>query len=444
MFARAARGSVASSRVLSRHALRNGAKPSLPASSLATTATTQAALPDGCRHLRRSSSSFSSSPSRSSRQTISHQRVLTIFEDEAEHAASEPEHVPGTKIALLRTVADIRKWTSQRPPRGDQDQGIALVPTMGALHEGHTNLMLDAAKRGHDRIVVSIYLNPAQFGASEDLDSYPKTWDGDCDILRGLLPELERARSAASADAPKHDLELAVFAPTTREMFPSGYPGQDVDSKGSFVTITPVGEVLEGRARPTFFRGVATVCMKLFNIVLPSRAFFGQKDVQQTVVLRRMVRDFHLPLDLVVVPTARDPQDGLALSSRNVYLGTRRRRVAPVLVSALRAAERAYLEDGAVEAAEILPAALRVVLDTLDAQRQLPPSEGVLFQLDYVSLADPDTMEEIDEIDPARGAILSGAIKMLPVYESKEGEDLGYSGGPPVRLIDNIILPPRK
>lgn len=371
------------------------------------------------------------------RKLIPRERVLTIFEDEAEHTTSPPEHIPGTNITVLRTVADVRRWTSLHRPSGDQDQGVALVPTMGALHEGHTSLMLEAARRGHRRIVVSIYVNPAQFGAAEDLDSYPKTWDGDCAVLRALVPELERAAQEETA------LDLAVFAPTTPEMYPSGFPGQEVDSDGSFVTITPVGGRLEGKTRPTFFRGVATVCMKLFNIVLPSRAFFGQKDVQQTVVVRRMVRDFRLPLDVAVVPTVRDPRDGLALSSRNVYLGARRRAVAPVLVDALRAAARCYLEDGALAAAEIVPEALRVVLDVLDRQRQLPPSEGVVFQLDYISLADPDTMEEIEEVDPARGAILSGAIKMLPVYEPQEGEDLGHSGGPPVRLIDNLILPPR-
>lgn len=387
----------------------------------------------------------SSSPPRPSlpttRKLIPRERVLTIFEDEAEHTPSPPEHIPGTNIAVLRTVADIRRWTSLHRPSGEQDQGLALVPTMGALHEGHTSLMLEAARRGHDRIVVSIYVNPAQFGASEDLDSYPKTWDGDCAVLRALAPELERARPGAAAG--RGELELAVFAPTTAEMYPSGFPGQEVDSKGSFVTITPVGERLEGKTRPTFFRGVATVCMKLFNMVLPSRAFFGQKDVQQTVVVRRMVRDFGLPVDIAVVPTVRDPRDGLALSSRNVYLGTRRRRVAPVLHDALRAAERCYLEGGEVFAAEIVPAALRVVLNALDQQSQLPPREGVVFQLDYMSLADPDTMEEIEEVDPARGAILSGAIKMLPVYEPQEGEDLGHNDGPPVRLIDNLILPPR-
>lgn len=365
-------------------------------------------------------------------------RKLQIPVDPAVPREPLGETVPGSPIAVLRTATGIRDWAAlacRDGPHDSDDQGLALVPTMGALHEGHLRLIREAVRRGHNKIAVSIYVNPAQFGVAEDLDSYPKTWDADCAALRQLYDEL--------APQQPQGLEMAVFAPTTREMYPSGFPGQEVDSDGSFVTITPVGSVLEGRTRPTFFRGVATVCMKLFNIVQPSRVFFGQKDVQQTVVIRKMVRDFCMPLEPIVVPTVRDGADGLALSSRNVYLGARRRRVAPVLYRALRAAEEAYLAGGALEAAEVVPAALKVILDTLDAQKDLPPHEGVLFQLDYISLADPDTMEEIDEIDPSKGAILSGAIKMLPVYAPQEGEDLGHNDGPPVRLIDNIILPPK-
>ncbi|KAI3397457.1 hypothetical protein diail_10788 [Diaporthe ilicicola] len=367
-------------------------------------------------------------------------RKLQIPIDPATVREPLGEVIPDTPIAVLRTVTGIRDWASLSCNRldGGDDQGVALVPTMGALHEGHLRLIRDAVRRGHDKVVVSIYVNPAQFGLAEDLDSYPKTWDADCAVLKALYEELNTACAAGG----RPQLEMAVFAPTTPEMYPSGFPGQEVDSDGSFVSITPVGGLLEGKTRPTFFRGVATVCMKLFNIVQPSRVFFGQKDVQQTVVIRKMVRDFCMPLEAVVVPTVRDGADGLALSSRNVYLGTRRRRVAPVLVRALRAAEQAYV-DGALEAGEVVPAALKVILDTLDAQKDLPPQEGVLFQLDYISLADPDTMEEIDEIDPSKGAILSGAIKMLPVYAAQEGENLGHNNGPPVRLIDNIILPPK-
>ncbi|KAJ3558031.1 hypothetical protein NPX13_g9804 [Xylaria arbuscula] len=204
--------------------------------------------------------------------------------------------------------------------------------------------------------------------------------------------------------------------------------------------MTPVSELLEGRTRPTFFRGVATVCMKLFNIVQPEKVYFGQKDVQQTVVIRNMVKDFMLPIDVVIGPTSREP-DGLALSSRNVYLGERRRKVATVLNRALRAAEEQYL-NGVLDRESILKAANSIVVDTLNKQMALDPHERVKYEVDYISLADPSTMQEVTEVDPQVGGILSGAVKMLPVESPQSGEDLGHSGGPAVRLIDNIVLKP--
>jgi pantoate--beta-alanine ligase len=306
---------------------------------------------------------------------------------------------------------------------------------MGALHSGHLSLIRAAARDNH-HVVVSIYVNPAQFGPREDLDSYPATWDADARILAKLDREL-------AGDGANLGRVSAVFAPKTTDMYPSGFPGQDVDSKGSFVSITPVGEVLEGASRPTFFRGVATVCMKLFNIVQPTRVYFGQKDVQQTVVIRRMVDDFMIPTEVVVGPTERDPTDGLALSSRNVYLGPRRRKVANVLYQALVAAEAAYTESRHLDRESIVGAAEGVLGTVLQEQNGLAPERRTLFEVDYVSLADPDTMQEVNAVDPERGAVLSGAIKMLPVEKAAEGEDVGYSGGPTVRLIDNIILKPR-
>lgn len=282
--------------------------------------------------------------------------------------------------------------------------------------------------------MVSIYVNPAQFGISEDLDSYPQTWDSDVAQLVKLDREL-------ADDGDNLGRISAVFAPSTKEMYPGGFPGQEVDSKGSFVTITPVGELLEGRTRPTFFRGVATVCMKLFNVVQPERVYFGQKDVQQTVVIKRLVRDFMMPIEVVVGRTERDEKDGLALSSRNVYLGERRRQKATVLYRALKAAEGEY-KRGVRKRGGILRAAEGVVEGVKREEEGKGVEERVRFEVDYISLADPDTMEEIEEVDPARGGILSGAIKMLPVEKAREGEDLGHSGGPAVRLIDNIILEP--
>ncbi|KAL0471803.1 pantoate-beta-alanine ligase [Neurospora intermedia] len=344
------------------------------------------------------------------------------------------EKIPNTSIRILRTVSSVRRF---RKPLTLDSRSVALVPTMGALHAGHLSLIRAAARDNH-HVIVSIYVNPAQFGVREDLGSYPVTWEADCVALAKLDREL-------ADDGENLGRISAVFAPTTGEMYPAGFPGQEPDSKGSFVTITPVGEVLEGASRPTFFRGVATVCMKLFNVCQPDRVYFGQKDVQQTVVIKRLVEDFLMPIEqVVIVPTARDQEDGLALSSRNVYLGERRRKVANVLYRALKAAEEAYAAgEGKRDREGVLGAAQKVMEETLAEQMKLSPSERVKYEVDYLSLADPDTMLELEAIDTKKGGILSGAVRFLPVEEPKEGEDLGHSGGPLVRLIDNIILPPK-
>jgi pantoate--beta-alanine ligase len=334
---------------------------------------------------------------------------------------------PHTSIQIFREVPEFRIW---RRKQLLDHRTIGLVPTMGALHEGHLSLIRMAAAENHS-VVVSVYVNPTQFGIHEDLDSYPKTWDKDCDMLKRLDKEI-------AGDGGNLGTIAAVFAPTTDVMYPSGPPSQEVNGKGSFVTITPVGELLEGSSRPTFFRGVATVCMKLFNIVTPEKVYFGQKDVQQTVVIRKMVKDFCMNTDVVVGATKRE-SDGLALSSRNVYLGTRRRKVATVLFKALQVAETAY-NRGCRSRDEILGPATELANLLLMEQHQLEPHERVKFEVDYLSLADLDSMEELDHVDGSRGAILSGAVKMLPVESPQSGEDLGLSDGPNVRLIDNIIL----
>ncbi|KAJ4159118.1 uncharacterized protein LMH87_008033 [Akanthomyces muscarius] len=346
-------------------------------------------------------------------------------------STSSAEKLPSTSIRVLRTNDAVRRW---RKPHTLSQHSVGLVPTMGALHEGHLALIRAAARENH-HVVVSIYVNPAQFGIKEDLSSYPVTWETDTAALAKLDREL-------ADDGANLGRISAVFAPTTSEIYPSGFPGQEVDSKGSFVTITPVSEVLEGASRPTFFRGVATVCMKLFNIVQPERVYFGQKDVQQTVVIKSMTRDFILPTEVVVCPTERE-RDGLALSSRNVYLGTRRRRVGIVLNRALVAAANSY-GGGNLDRKSVLGTAHEVVAAVVQAQSRLPPTQRVLFEVDYISLAEPDTLQEVDVIDPERGAVLSGAIKMLPLEEALPGEDVGHAGGPAVRLIDNLILKPAK
>ncbi|KAL8970570.1 MAG: hypothetical protein Q9183_001451 [Haloplaca sp. 2 TL-2023] len=301
---------------------------------------------------------------------------------------------------------------------------------MGALHEGHLALIRHAVRENH-HVYVSIYVNPTQFGVSEDFNSYPNTLSKDLHRLREMAAQYWNDDSVGQI--------TAVFTPTTREMYPGIKPSSEIDGPGSFVSITPLSSILEGASRPVFFRGVATVCMKLFNIVQPDKVYFGQKDIQQTYVVRRMVEDFHLDTQVQVVPTVRE-DDGLAMSSRNVYLGRRRRKVAPVLVRALRAVRAAFYNQ-VTGRDDLLGAANKIIEDELRRQRNLPSYSRALFEVDYLSLADPLSLTELENVNLDHGAILSGAIKMLPVEEPESDVDLGPGGGSTtVRLIDNIRL----
>ncbi|SZE99493.1 unnamed protein product [Blumeria hordei] len=329
-------------------------------------------------------------------------------------------------IRVFQDVSSLRQWRLQQLLNACP---IALVPTMGALHEGHLSLANMAAKDNF-AVVVSIYVNPTQFGVQDDLDSYPKTLLQDLELLRRLNDNL-------AVNIGKQGRIAAVFAPSTEEMYPSGFPSQECDAKGSFVTITPVGEILEGASRPTFFRGVATICTKLFNIVTPDRVYFGQKDIQQTLVIKKMIRDLCFDTQIIVGRTQRE-EDGLAMSSRNVYLGTRRRNAAIVLYQSLLLAEKKYLE-GSRSRDQIIEPAISFIRD----EQELRIRDGVKFELDYISLSDPDTMEEIDQVNLKKGAIISGAIKMMPLDSPRRDEDLGLCNGPSVRLLDNIILLPK-
>jgi pantoate--beta-alanine ligase len=204
-------------------------------------------------------------------------------------------------VIVARTVADVRAALAER-----REVTVGLVPTMGALHAGHLAL-LAAARERCDTVVMSLFVNPAQFGEPSDLNGYPR----------------DEARDLESADEAGVDV---VFAPSAEEMYPPGYQ--------TWVEVTGLGAMLEGEHRPGHFRGVATICVKLFNAVRPDLAFYGQKDAQQVEVLRRMIADLGLELELVVVPTVRDP-DGLALSSRNVRLSPEERARALALPRAL-------------------------------------------------------------------------------------------------------------
>ena len=259
-------------------------------------------------------------------------------------------------------------------------RSIGFVPTMGALHRGHAAL-LAAARRDNDLVVASIFVNPLQFGPTEDFSRYPRSLEADTRL--------------AAATGVDH-----LFVPSGAEMYPAGPPATRVE-------VGPIGEVGEGAWRPGFFSGVATVCLKLFHIVAPDRAYFGAKDAQQLAVIRQMVADLDLPLSVVGCPTVREP-DGLAVSSRNAYLDPAARAAAPALAQSLFAAHRAAA-SGTTSAA-----GLRAVVEGhLAAVPEV--------KLQYAELFDPHTFGPLDEVDTE--AILAGAVLV---------------GG--TRLIDNVAV----
>ena len=228
-------------------------------------------------------------------------------------------------MQIARTIAEVRRLLG--PRRGGP---IGLVPTMGAFHAGHVSLF-EAARRECETVAVSLFVNPTQFGEKADLERYPR----------------DEARDVAIADGAGVDV---LFTPRAEELYPAGF--------GTWVEVDGLSTILEGAFRPGHFRGVATVCLKLFNIVMPTRVYFGQKDAQQVEVIRRLLRDFDLPIELRVLPTVRDA-DGLALSSRNVRLSPADRERALALPRALATGDvaraRALLQGLDVEYVELAP-----------------------------------------------------------------------------------------
>jgi pantoate--beta-alanine ligase len=245
---------------------------------------------------------------------------------------------------------------------------VGFVPTMGYLHEGHLALV-KRARAENSIVIVSIYVNPAQFGPREDFGAYPRDLDRDLDLLRREGTDI-------------------VFVPSDDEMYPPGF--------SSWVDVEKVTERLEGASRAGHFRGVATVVAKLFNIVQPTRAYFGQKDGQQVLVIKRMVADLNMGIEIVVVPTLRE-SDGLAMSSRNIYLSPQERQAATILFKALSLAVRLW-RDGEKDAEKIRRQMTAVI--------QKEP----LAQIDYVSIADAQTLEELDLLD--RPAVASLAVRI--------------------------------
>jgi pantoate--beta-alanine ligase len=275
----------------------------------------------------------------------------------------------------MQVIQSVTEFRAARARLG----GVGLVPTMGYLHEGHLSLVR-RARAECAATVASIFVNPTQFGPNEDLSRYPR------DVPRDL----------ALLEAAGVDL---AFVPEVTEMYPAGF-----DTR---ISVGGVTDVLEGALRPNHFDGVATVVAKLFNIVQPTRAYFGQKDAQQCSVIRKLVHDLDIPVEIIVVPTVREA-DGLALSSRNSYLTPDQRASAPTIHRALSAAQALFAAGE--RHAEVLRDAIRRVVDA-------EPS----MQIDYVSIADPSTLRELETA--AGGALASIAVRL---------------GG--TRLIDNVAL----
>jgi len=283
--------------------------------------------------------------------------------------------------AVLHTIAEVRQWSAAAKERRER---IGFVPTMGALHEGHLSLVR-ASRAECERTIVSIYVNPSQFAPHEDFGRYPRTLDSD---LRQL---------AQLADA--------VFVPNDAEIYPPGF--------ATWVEPYGAAEPLEGAHRPGHFRGVATVVLKLFQIVGPDVAYFGQKDFQQLRVIEQMRDDFHLPVEIRRCPIVREP-DGLAMSSRNRYLSAEGRQKATALFRALEAA-RSLVAQGERSAAAIEKA----------ARERLQSVAGAEIEIDYVALVDPVHLQPVERIVATTLCALAVRIENT-------------------RLIDNAILEPPK
>jgi pantoate--beta-alanine ligase len=279
---------------------------------------------------------------------------------------------------LATTVAQLREILATARRQGKR---VGLVPTMGALHEGHLSLVR-ASKAECDWTVVTIYVNPSQFGPGEDLDRYPRMLRSDLDALAGCGADL-------------------AFAPPDEEVYQPGH--------STWVAAGSLAEPLEGRCRPGHFRGVATIVLKLFNMTSADVAYFGQKDYQQALVIRQMVRDLDLAIEIRVCPIVREP-DGLALSSRNAYLSPHARRSALVLWKSLQLAQE-LVEQGQRSAGTIAERMRRLIATAPDAA------------IDYVALVDPETLEPIGEVTVPTLAALAVKIENT-------------------RLIDNCVLKP--
>jgi pantoate--beta-alanine ligase len=283
---------------------------------------------------------------------------------------------PAETARFAESIADLRGLLEPWRRSGT----IGLVPTMGALHAGHARL-IEHARDECDSVVVSVFVNPLQFDRQDDLDGYPRSLQSDLALCERLNVDV-------------------VFAPSAEEMYPA--------PPLCTVEVSRIADHLCGRHRPGHFRGVATVVMKLFEIVQPNRAYFGEKDAQQLAIIRRLVRDFNVPVAIAGVPTVREP-DGLAVSSRNVRLNADERKLAPVLYQALCEAQR-QIAAGVREVGQVKAASMA----------RMP--EGEALKLEYLEIVDPEEMQPVERIDGP--VCIAGAL---------------WVGS--TRLIDNLVVP---
>ncbi|ORY82686.1 pantoate/beta-alanine ligase [Protomyces lactucae-debilis] len=290
------------------------------------------------------------------------------------------------KPIIFRSVLEYRAWRHQQATKA---LTIGFVPTMGALHAGHISLVHQAASE-NSLVVMSIFVNPAQFAPNEDLDKYPRPIESDL---------------AKICETGKVD---AVFLPSAQDLYPSGIELDVQRQTGAFVSVLGLSHQLEGAVRPHFFRGVATVLAKFLNIIQPTILYLGQKDIQQSIVVRRMMRDLCYDAELRIGQTVRE-SDGLAMSSRNVYLSAENRKRATCLSRGLFAAEDAY--KSGERNAETLRQCVRDILAS---------EEGV--EVEYVSVAHMDDLRELNMIE-ASPVVCSAAIRLGPT-----------------RILDNVIL----
>jgi len=270
----------------------------------------------------------------------------------------------------MRSASRVARLSGQR---------LGFVPTMGALHEGHLSL-IRKAKQESDVVAASIFVNPLQFGPNEDLAKYPRTFERDCELL-------------------KKEGVAFLFAPSAEEMYP--------EQSTTYVTVEGLRDKLCGRSRPGHFRGVSTVVAKLFNIVEPDLAFFGQKDAAQLAIIRRMVRDLNIPVEIIAGAIVREP-DGLAMSSRNAYLDAEQRKAALVLYRSLTHIKQKF-DQGERNVTELIAAGKKIF------------AEEPTVRLDYLEIVTPETLDPVEEI---RGRVLVAVA--------------GFLGT--TRLIDNILL----